>query len=51
MWKHVAEWKGRWAQDQKLWGSIPTAGHMQKCQANLIPVMIQSAELKGIPGV
>ena len=25
---------GRWTQDQKAWGSIPTAGYVKKCQAN-----------------
>ena len=29
MYLHVAEWIG-----QKTWDSIPTGGHLQKCQAN-----------------
>ena len=24
----VANWQGRWNQDQKVWGSIPTTGHV-----------------------
>ena len=26
--KHVAKWIGRWTQDQKVWGSVPTARHV-----------------------
>ena len=28
VWEHVAKWIGRWTQDQKVWGSIPSAGHV-----------------------
>ena len=27
-WEHVAKWIGRWTQDQKVWGSIPSAGNV-----------------------
>ena len=26
--KSVAQWIGSWTQDQKVWGSIHTAGHV-----------------------
>ena len=26
--EHVAEWIGHWTQNQKVWGSIPTSGHV-----------------------
>ena len=28
VWEHVAKWIGRWTLDQKVWGSIPSAGHV-----------------------
>ena len=28
MWEHVAKWIGRLARDEKVWGSIPIAGHV-----------------------
>ena len=27
-WTHVAKWMGHWTQAQKVWVSIPTAGHV-----------------------
>ena len=35
-WEHVAKWIGRWTQDQKVLGSIPSAGHAYKCRANFV---------------
>ena len=32
--EHVAKWIGCWTRDQKVWGSIPSAGHVEKCRAN-----------------
>ena len=34
LWEHVAYWIGL-TQDQKIWGLIPTAGHVQKYRANI----------------
>ena len=28
LWEDVAKWIGHWTQDQKVWGSIPSAGHV-----------------------
>ena len=28
-------WPG-WTQDQKIWGSIPTAGYVQRCWVNFL---------------
>ena len=33
---NIWPWIGCWTQDQKVWGSIPSAGHVQKCQANFV---------------
>ena len=31
--EHVAEWIGRWTQDQKVWDLVPYVGHVVKCLA------------------
>ena len=27
-WEHVAKWIEHWTQDHKVWGSIPSTGHV-----------------------
>ena len=34
LWEHVTRLMGRWTQDQKVWGPIPTVCHVWKCRAN-----------------
>ena len=36
LWEHVAQWIGCWTQDQDVWDSIPSVGHVYKCQANFV---------------
>ena len=34
MFEHMAKWIGHCTQDVKVWGSIPTAGHVEIYRAN-----------------
>ena len=35
--EHMGQWIRFWPQDQKVWGLIPTASHVQKCPAFFFP--------------
>ena len=40
--EHVAQWIGRWTQDQKVWGSIPSAWPFVEVLGNTSYVHIAS---------
>ena len=44
----MAKWTGHWAQDQKVWDSILSAGQVQRCRVKLhIPHCLSSLSHNG----